>query len=189
MVEWLKQPGDRVERGDVIAVVDTQKGAIEIKVFEAGVLDRILVQPGEKVPMGTPMATMRSYGAAQEPEPAPPPEAPPQLERPPPGHPPEAPPQVPPPPEQPPVEIPERDARGRVRVRSSPAARRRRPPSVSPSPGCVGRDPRAPSPWPTSRPRLLPGSARRPPDARRAPASIRPRCAGPETLMPSFKRT
>ena len=50
LVEWLKKPGDAVKRGDVVAVVDTQKGAIEIEIFEAGVLDRILVQPGEKVP-------------------------------------------------------------------------------------------------------------------------------------------
>ena len=80
LVEWLKKPGEAVKRGDVVAVVETQKGAIEIEIFEAGVLDRILVQPGEKVPVGTPMATLRSNGA-QEPEPAPPqppPELPPQ---------------------------------------------------------------------------------------------------------------
>ena len=123
LVEWLKRPGDRVERGDVVAVVDTQKGAIEIEIFEAGVLDRILVQPGEKVPVGTAMATLRSNGAAQEPEPAPPqppPEAPPEPERPPP-----PPPEITPPPEQPPVEIPEPEAKAGVRVRISPAARRR----------------------------------------------------------------
>jgi pyruvate dehydrogenase E2 component (dihydrolipoamide acetyltransferase) len=133
LVEWLKRPGDRVERGDVVAVVDTQKGAIEIEIFEAGVLDRILVQPGEKVPVGTAMATLRSNGAAQEPEPAPPqppPEAPPEPERPPPEPPPEVPPpevppEITPPPEQPPVEVPEPEAKGGVRVRISPAARRR----------------------------------------------------------------
>ncbi len=38
LVEWLKQPGDAVKRGDIIAVVDTEKGAIEIEVFEDGVL-------------------------------------------------------------------------------------------------------------------------------------------------------
>ena len=141
LVEWLKRPGDRVDRGDVVAVVDTQKGAIEIEIFQAGVLDRILVQPGEKVPVGTPMATLRSNGA-QEPEPAPPrppPELPPQpepppapppperpYEAPPERPPPEVPPELPPAPEQPPVEIPEPEARrGGVRVRMTPAARRR----------------------------------------------------------------
>ena len=63
LVEWLKKPGEPVKRGDVVAVVETQKGAIEIEIFEEGVLDRILVQPGEKVPVGTLMATLRSNGA------------------------------------------------------------------------------------------------------------------------------
>jgi pyruvate dehydrogenase E2 component (dihydrolipoamide acetyltransferase) len=141
LIEWLKQPGDVVKRGDVVAVVDTQKGAIEIEIFEAGVLDRILVQPGEKVPVGTPMATLRSNGAAQEPEPAlpqPPQEVPPQPEPPPAPPPPErpyeAPPErppsevpfeIPPAPAQPPVEAPEPEAGGGVRVRMTPAARRR----------------------------------------------------------------
>ena len=40
LVEWLKQPGDAVKRGDIIAVVDTEKGAIEIEVYDDGVLDR-----------------------------------------------------------------------------------------------------------------------------------------------------
>lgn len=62
LVEWLKRPGDPVQRGDVIAVVETQKGAIEIEVFENGVLDRVLLAPGVKVPVGTPMALIRTAG-------------------------------------------------------------------------------------------------------------------------------
>ena len=38
LVQWLKRPGDRVHRGDIIAIVDTQKGAIEIEVYEDGVI-------------------------------------------------------------------------------------------------------------------------------------------------------
>jgi len=64
LVEWLKHPGDALKRGDIIAVVDTQKGAIEIEVFEDGVLDRILVKAGEKVPVGTVLAVIRGPGAA-----------------------------------------------------------------------------------------------------------------------------
>ncbi len=64
LVEWLKHPGDPVKRGDVIAVVETQKGAIEIEVFETGVLDRVLLAPGVKVPVGTPMAFIRTSGEA-----------------------------------------------------------------------------------------------------------------------------
>ena len=58
LVEWLKQPGDSVSRGDIVAVVDTEKGAIEIEVFEDGVIEKILVEPGEKVPVGTPLAVI-----------------------------------------------------------------------------------------------------------------------------------
>ena len=56
LVEWLKRPGDRVKRGDVVAVVETQKGAIEVDIFEDGVIERWLVEPGTTVPVGTPLA-------------------------------------------------------------------------------------------------------------------------------------
>jgi pyruvate dehydrogenase E2 component (dihydrolipoyllysine-residue acetyltransferase) len=62
LVQWLKQPGDALSKGDIIAVVDTDKGAIDIEVFHDGILDRALVSPGEKVPVGTPLATIRSIG-------------------------------------------------------------------------------------------------------------------------------
>jgi pyruvate dehydrogenase E2 component (dihydrolipoamide acetyltransferase) len=66
LVEWLKHPGDVVKRGDIIAVVDTEKGAIEIEVFEDGVLEKTIVEPGQKVPVGTVLAVIRGRG----PEPA-----------------------------------------------------------------------------------------------------------------------
>ena len=46
LVEWLKRPGDAVTHGDIIAVVDTAKGAIEIEVFEDGIIDSVEVTPG-----------------------------------------------------------------------------------------------------------------------------------------------
>jgi pyruvate dehydrogenase E2 component (dihydrolipoamide acetyltransferase) len=60
LVEWMVKPGDRVKRGDIVAVVETQKGAIEIEIFEAGQVERILVDVGGKVPVGTPLARIRS---------------------------------------------------------------------------------------------------------------------------------
>src|SRR5271169_349268 len=62
LVEWLKRPGDPVRRGDIVAVVETQKGAIEIDIFEDGVIERWLVEPGTTVPVGTPLALI---GGAQ----------------------------------------------------------------------------------------------------------------------------
>jgi pyruvate dehydrogenase E2 component (dihydrolipoamide acetyltransferase) len=65
LVEWLKQPGDHVNRGDIIAVVETEKGAIEVEIFEEGKLGRLLVQPGTKVPVGTPLAIVGDEAEAE----------------------------------------------------------------------------------------------------------------------------
>lgn len=54
--EWLVKPGDTVKRGDIIAVVETQKGLIEIEVFNDGKIDQLLLKEEEKVPVGTIMA-------------------------------------------------------------------------------------------------------------------------------------
>ncbi len=59
LVEWLKKPGDHVARGDIIAVVETQKGAIEIEVFETGTIEALLADPGTKLAVGAAMARIR----------------------------------------------------------------------------------------------------------------------------------
>jgi pyruvate dehydrogenase E2 component (dihydrolipoamide acetyltransferase) len=64
LIEWLKHPGDAVKRGDIIAVVDTEKGAIEIEVFNDGTLDRLMVDAGQKVPVGTVLAHIQESGEA-----------------------------------------------------------------------------------------------------------------------------
>jgi pyruvate/2-oxoglutarate dehydrogenase complex dihydrolipoamide acyltransferase (E2) component len=66
LVEWLVKPGDRVKRGDIVAVVETQKGAIEIEIFESGRLERILVDLGAKVPVGTPLAEIETDAERRE---------------------------------------------------------------------------------------------------------------------------
>ena len=60
LVEWLVKPGDQVKRGDIVAVVETQKGAIEIETFEAGEIEQILVDIDTRVPVGTPLARIRT---------------------------------------------------------------------------------------------------------------------------------
>ncbi|WP_193177431.1 dihydrolipoamide acetyltransferase family protein [Oricola nitratireducens] len=72
LVEWLKKPGETVKRGDIIAVVETQKGAIEVEGFDDGVLETYLVDLGTRVPVGTPLAVIRKDGeepAAAKPAP------------------------------------------------------------------------------------------------------------------------
>ena len=62
ILEWLVKPGDAVKRGDIIAVVDTEKATIEVEVFETGVIQKIVVPVGEKVPIGTLLALIRTDG-------------------------------------------------------------------------------------------------------------------------------
>jgi pyruvate dehydrogenase E2 component (dihydrolipoamide acetyltransferase) len=85
LTEWLCKPGDAVARGDIVAVVETAKGAIEVEIFEDGVVDRLLIDPGTKVPVGTPLALVR--GAGEEAVPPPQPAAPPSGAAPPPPEP------------------------------------------------------------------------------------------------------
>ncbi len=66
LVEWLKHPGDQVHRGDVIAVVETQKGAIEIEVFEDGEVEKLLVETGTTVPVGTTLAVISGAAEGRE---------------------------------------------------------------------------------------------------------------------------
>jgi pyruvate dehydrogenase E2 component (dihydrolipoamide acetyltransferase) len=66
LIEWRKKPGDIVKRGDIIAEVDTQKGLIEIEVFEEGTLTELLIQEGTKVPVGTVMALINPSEIALE---------------------------------------------------------------------------------------------------------------------------
>ena len=51
VVEWLVGPGDPVHRGDVVAVVDTEKSMIDVECFDTGVVQEVLVPVGRKVPV------------------------------------------------------------------------------------------------------------------------------------------
>ena len=62
LLRWRKNLGDRIQRGDIIADVETDKADIEIEVFTSGVIERFLVQPGEKVPVGTVLAIIQEEG-------------------------------------------------------------------------------------------------------------------------------
>ena len=62
LIQWRKKVGDRVQRGEIIADVETDKADIEVEVFSTGVIEKVLIQPGEKVPVGTVMALIREEG-------------------------------------------------------------------------------------------------------------------------------
>jgi pyruvate dehydrogenase E2 component (dihydrolipoyllysine-residue acetyltransferase) len=103
LVEWLVKPGDTVKRGDVVAVVETQKGAIEIEIFSNGVVSELAVPVGQQVPVGSVLARLDGEAAAAPAIPPPTP-APPALT-------------------PAPIPVPPPAPSGRLQV--SPAARRR----------------------------------------------------------------
>jgi pyruvate dehydrogenase E2 component (dihydrolipoamide acetyltransferase) len=59
---WHVVPGQAVKRGDVIAVVDTTKAAIDVECWHDGVVDHLVTQVGETIPVGTVMAWLRAPG-------------------------------------------------------------------------------------------------------------------------------
>lgn len=69
LIEWKKKTGDAVKRGDCIAEVETQKGLIEIEVFDEGIIDEILIPEGTKVPVGTIMAMIKPSSVSLETKP------------------------------------------------------------------------------------------------------------------------
>ena len=69
-IEWLVSPGDTVHRGDIIAVVETPKSAVEIECFEDGTVGELVAQEGDVVPVGGLLARLNG-GAAPAMPPAP----------------------------------------------------------------------------------------------------------------------
>jgi pyruvate dehydrogenase E2 component (dihydrolipoamide acetyltransferase) len=131
LLEWLVHPGDAVHRGDLVAVVKTDKADVEVEIFDDGVIGELLVPVGdEMLEIGTPLATVVDAGAPSAAAPPPPP--PPPTPAPP--EPPVAAPAPPPPPIPPAAPAPIAPAppprpapapAGSSHVVASPYARRR----------------------------------------------------------------
>ncbi|MDP1692079.1 MAG: biotin/lipoyl-containing protein, partial [Burkholderiaceae bacterium] len=62
LVEWRVRPGDAVKKGQVVAVVDTAKAAIDVECWHDGVVHALLTPTGATIPVGTPMAVLRAPG-------------------------------------------------------------------------------------------------------------------------------
>lgn len=67
--EWLIKPGDTVARGQIVAVVETTKAAVEIECWHDGVVGELLVPVGQTVAVGTPLATLLEAGESPEAKP------------------------------------------------------------------------------------------------------------------------
>jgi len=66
LLQWRVKPGDTVRKGDIIAVVDTTKAAIDIECWHDGTVEALLIEPGAEVPVGTLMAVLREAGETAE---------------------------------------------------------------------------------------------------------------------------
>jgi pyruvate dehydrogenase E1 component beta subunit len=91
LAKWLKAEGDRIEPGDIIAEIETDKATMEFEAIDEGVLEKILVPAGtEDVAVGAVIALITGDGeeaapqpgAAPEPAPAPTPAPAPKAEKP-----------------------------------------------------------------------------------------------------------
>jgi pyruvate dehydrogenase E2 component (dihydrolipoamide acetyltransferase) len=60
VVRWLKKEGDPVERGEIIAEIETDKANVEIEAFESGVFRKLLAQEGDTIAVGEPIAVIAS---------------------------------------------------------------------------------------------------------------------------------
>ena len=66
LLEWRVGPGDPVKKGDIVAVVDTTKAAIDVECWHDGTVEALLVEPGVEIPVGTVMAVLREAGETSE---------------------------------------------------------------------------------------------------------------------------
>ncbi|MFW5883706.1 MAG: dihydrolipoamide acetyltransferase family protein, partial [Verrucomicrobiota bacterium] len=62
LVNWLKKEGDRVEAGDMIAEVETDKATMEVEAFDPGVMLKHYVSEGDQIPIGAPMCAIGEEG-------------------------------------------------------------------------------------------------------------------------------
>lgn len=66
LLEWKIQPGQGVQRGQVIAIVDTAKAAVEVECWHDGTVLQLLIDVGTRVPVGTPVALLLEPGESPQ---------------------------------------------------------------------------------------------------------------------------
>jgi pyruvate dehydrogenase E2 component (dihydrolipoamide acetyltransferase) len=62
---WLKHPGDTVRKGEILLEIETDKATMELESYESGVVEKVLVEEGQTVPIGQPIMLIGS-GAGEE---------------------------------------------------------------------------------------------------------------------------
>src|SRR5581483_7965378 len=67
ILKWLKKVGDKIEVGDIIAEVETDKADMEMEALDAGVLAEIRVREGESAPVNAVIAVLSEAGESVTP--------------------------------------------------------------------------------------------------------------------------
>ncbi len=62
LVRWVKAEGEAVQKGEVIAEIETDKATVEVEANGSGTVYRHLVAEGDSVPIGTPIAVITEAG-------------------------------------------------------------------------------------------------------------------------------
>src|SRR3954470_7318375 len=67
IAKWLKHPGDEVKKGEILLEIETDKATMELEAYESGVVEKVLVDEGQTVPIGQPIMLIGDgSGATQE---------------------------------------------------------------------------------------------------------------------------
>ena len=65
IAKWLKHPGDQVQKGEILLEIETDKATMELEAYESGVVEKVLVDEGQTVPIGQPIMLIGD-GSGQE---------------------------------------------------------------------------------------------------------------------------
>jgi len=68
LLEWKVKAGDAVKRGDLVAVVETPKAAVDVEIWQSGVIEELVAKPGDTVPVGGVLARLRGGEEAPAPK-------------------------------------------------------------------------------------------------------------------------
>ncbi len=66
IVSWQKSPGDKVEKGEIVVVVESDKADMDVETFYSGFIATIMVQAGESAPVGSAIALVAETEAEIE---------------------------------------------------------------------------------------------------------------------------
>ncbi|MFO1288013.1 MAG: biotin/lipoyl-containing protein [Rubrivivax sp.] len=66
LVQWHVHAGDAVRKGQVVAVVDTTKAAIDVECWDEGTVHALVAEPGQRLPVGVTLAVLRAPGESAD---------------------------------------------------------------------------------------------------------------------------